>query len=167
MNAYSGLCLYFRIGAIGGLIGAKLKLPGGIIIGCMISVIIYKLISQSPWEMPGAISFIIQVLVGILVASTFQPAMLGELKAIALPVVLSSLAFIYVGRGLAIVISSLELLDPATAYIATSPDAMTAVIALSMGGNGKLIVTCVHFFRPLFIVFTAPWILKALSYFTH
>ena len=168
MNAYSVFALYFCAGAVGGLIGAKFKLPGGIIIGSMASVIICKLIRQSQWEMPGGISFITQVLVGVLVASTFQPAMLREFKAIALPVVLSSLMLICAGGVLAIVISSLNLLDPATAYIATSPGAMTALIPLSMDGNGNpLIVTCFHFFRLLFILFTAPWILKALSYFVR
>jgi membrane AbrB-like protein len=168
MNAYSGFGLYFCIGAIGGLVGSKLKLPGGIIIGSMLSVIICKLIKDSQWEMPGSIGFMTQVLVGVLVASTFQPAMLRELKAIALPVILSSLMLISAGGLLAIVISRLHLLDPATAYIATSPGAMTALIPLSMDGNGNpLIVTCFHFFRLLFILFTAPWILKTLSHFTR
>jgi len=74
MSAYFGFGLYFCIGAVGGLIGAKLKIPGGIIVGAMLSVIICKLFMQSPWEIPAGANFIIQVLVGVLVASTFHPA---------------------------------------------------------------------------------------------
>jgi hypothetical protein len=71
-----------------------------------------------------------------------------------------------VGAGclMAIVIHRLDLLDAATAYIATSPGAMTSLIPLSVEGCANpVIVTCFHFFRLLFILLTAPWILKALS----
>ncbi len=168
MNAYFGFSLYFCNGAVGGLIGAKLKIPGGILVGAMLSVIICKLFMQSQWEMPGGLNFATQVLVGVMVASTFHPAMLKTLKLIALPVILSSLMLICAGGLIAVLISRMNLLDSVTAYIATSPGAMTALIPLSMGGSGNpLIVTCFHFFRLLFILFTAPWILKTLSYFTH
>ncbi len=168
MNAYLGFGLYFCVGVIGGLIGTKLKIPAGILIGAMLSVIICKLFMQSDWEMPGGLNFVTQVLVGVMVASTFHPAMLKTLKLIALPVVLSSLMLICAGGLIAVLLSRLNLLDSATAYIATSPGAMTALIPMSMEGSGNpLIVTCFHFFRLLFILFTAPWILKALSSFTR
>ena len=168
MNAYFGYGLYLCIGAVGGLIGAKLKVPGGILIGAMLSVIICKLFMQSQWEMPDSLSFVTQVLVGVMVASTFHPAMLNTLKLIALPVVLSSLMLICAGGLIAVLIARLSLLDSATAYIATSPGAMTALIPLSIEGGGNyLIVSCFHFFRLLFILVTAPWILKAISSFTH
>lgn len=167
MSTYSGFGLYLCTGIAGGLIGAKVKLPGGIIVGAMVSVIICKLFMQAQWEMPDSVSFIIQVLVGVLVASTFHPAMLKILKLIAIPVILSSLVLICAGGFLAILISRLHLLDPATAYIATSPGAMTAMVPLSMeGGGNSLVVTCFHFFRLLFILLTAPWVLKTLSFFT-
>jgi hypothetical protein len=168
MNVYSGFGLYLCAGVIGGLLGAKLKIPAGVLTGAMISVIICKLLVQTQWEMPEGFNFITQVLVGIMVASTFHPAMLKTLKLIALPVILSSFMLVCAGGLLAVLISRLNLLDPATAYIATSPGAMTALIPLSMEGSGNpLIVTCFHFFRLLFILFTAPWILKALSSWTH
>ncbi|MGO9534666.1 MAG: AbrB family transcriptional regulator [Syntrophobacteraceae bacterium] len=168
MNAYLGFGLYFCVGVIGGLIGAKLNIPAGILSGAMLSVIICKLFMQSEWEMPDGLNFVTQVLVGVMVASTFHPAMLKTLKVIALPVVLSSLMLICAGGLIALLLSRLNLLDSATAYIATSPGAMTALIPMSMEGSGNpLIVTCFHFFRLLFILFTAPWILKALSSFAR
>ena len=168
MNGYSGLGLFFCVGAVGGLIGAKLRLPGGILIGAMLSVIVCKIFMESDWAMPERVNFFTQVLIGVMVASTFQPAMLKTLKLIALPVILSSLMLMCAGGLLAVLISSLNLLDSTTAYIATSPGAMTALIPLSMEGSGNaLIVTCFHFFRLLFIVLTAPWVLKALSFFAR
>ncbi len=168
MNAYFGFILYLCVGALGGTIGAKLKIPAGTLTGAMTSVIILKLLMQSQWEMPGGANFVTQVLVGVMVASTFHPEMLKTLKVIALPVAFSSLALICAGGLVAALISRMGLLDPATAYIATSPGAMTSLIPLSMeGGGNPLIVTCFHFFRLMFILFTAPWILKALSSWMH
>jgi uncharacterized protein len=164
MNEYLGFGLYLCIGIIGGIIGAKIKIPGGVLTGAMVSVIVCKLFMQGQWEMPKGINFITQVLVGMMVASTFHPDMLKTLKLIVIPVVLSSIMLVGAGCLLAIIIYRLDLLDAATAYIATSPGAMTSLIPLSMeGGANPVIVTCFHFFRLLFILLTAPWILKALS----
>jgi hypothetical protein len=168
MNTYSGFGLYIIVGAIGGLIGAKLKIPAGVLIGSMLSVIFFKLFMQSQWEMPEGFNFITQVLVGVMVASTFHPDMVKALEAIALPVILSSLVLMCAGGILAFVISRFHLLDPVTAYIATSPGAMTAMIPMSIEGSANSVtVTCFHFFRLLFILITAPWILKALSSITR
>jgi hypothetical protein len=164
MDSCAELFLFFLVGVVGGLLGARLNLPGGTLVGAMLGVIICKLFTQSRWVMPESVSFITQVLIGIMAASTFQPAMLKTLKSIALPVAFSSLALMFMGGLLAIFISRLKLLDPVTAYIATSPGAMVAMVPLSTESCGNpLIVTCFHFFRLLFIVLTAPWILKALS----
>jgi len=168
MDDYPGLGLYVLVGAAGGLIGAKLRVPGGTLVGAMLSVIICKLFTQSVWVMPEGVSFIAQVLIGVMVASTFHPAMLKTFRLVALPVVLSSLMLILTGGLVAVLIARLNLLDSATAYIATSPGAMTALVPLSMESNGDpLIVTCFHFFRLLFILLTAPWVLKALSSVAH
>lgn len=164
MNQYLGFGLYLGIGTIGGLLGARIKIPGGVLTGAMISVIVCKLFMQTQWEMPKGFNFITQVLVGVMVASTFHPDMLKTLKSIAIPVIISSIMLVGAGCLLAIVIYRLNLLDAATAYIATSPGAMTSLIPLSVEGSANpVIVTCFHFFRLLFILLTAPWILKALS----
>jgi hypothetical protein len=168
MNTYSGFGIYLVVGAIGGLIGAKLKVPAGVLMGAMLSVMVFKLFIQSQWEMPEGFNFVTQTLVGVMVASTFHPGMLKTLRAVAFPVILSSLMLVCAGGLLALFISKLNLLDPVTAYIATSPGAMTAMIPMSIEGSANpVIVTCFHFFRLLFILFTAPWILKVLSSFTR
>lgn len=164
MNEYAGYGLYLCIGTIGGMVGAKIKIPGGVLTGAMVSVMVCKWFMQTQWEMPKEFNFITQVLVGVMVASTFHPDMIKTLKSIAIPVVISSIMLVGAGCLLAVIIRHLGLLDAATAYIATSPGAMTSLIPLSVEGSANpVIVTCFHFFRLLFILLTAPWILKALS----
>ena len=164
MNDYLGFGVYICVGMIGGLIGAKLKIPGGVLTSAMLGVMVCKLFMRVQWEMPKGINFITQVLVGVMVASAFHPDMLKTLRSIAVPVIISSIMLVGAGCILAIIIYRLNLLDAATAYMATSPGAMTSLIPLSIEGSANpVVVTCFHFFRLLFILFTAPWILKALS----
>lgn len=168
MNEYLGFGTYILVGMVGGLIGAKLKIPAGILFGAMVSVIVYKLFVETQWKMPYGFNFVTQVFVGVMIASTFHPAMIKVLKQVALPIVLSSMLLIVAGCLIAALIVGLKLMDPTTAYIATSPGAMTALVPLSIEGNGNpLIVSCFHFFRLLFILFTAPWILKMIASWTH
>jgi hypothetical protein len=55
-------------------------------------------------------------------------------------------------------------LDPGTAYLGTSPGAMSALIVLAIDNPAKeALVVCFHFFRVVFIILTAPIILKYLS----
>jgi uncharacterized protein len=165
MTDYSGVGLYLVVGAIGGLIGAKLKIPAGVMIGAMAGVIVCKFFMRAQWEIPKSFGFVVQVLLGVMVASTFHPDMLKTLKSVAIPVVVSSVVLIGVGGILSVVFYRLNLLGASTAYIATSPGAMSVLIAMSLEGNANpLLVTCFHFFRLVFILLAAPWIFKALSH---
>jgi membrane AbrB-like protein len=165
MTAYSGVGLYLVVGAIGGLIGVKLRIPAGIMIGAMAGVIICKLLMHAQLEMPKSFGFVVQVLLGVMVASTFHPDMLKTLKSIAIPVVVSSVVLIGVGGILSLIFYRLNLLGASTAYMATSPGAMSALIAMSLEGNANaVLVTCFHFARLVFILLTAPWIFKVLSH---
>jgi len=165
MMNYSGVGLYLAVGAIGGSIGIKLKIPAGVLIGAMAGVIVCKLFMHVQWEMPKSFGFVVQVLLGVMVASTFHPDMLKTLKSVAIPVVVSSIVLIGVGGILSVIFYRLNLLGASTAYIATSPGAMSALVAMSLEGNANsVVVTCFHFFRLVFILLTAPWIFKALSH---
>jgi len=161
MNANISLLIYLVIGTLGGLLGAKLKIPAGVLIGALLSVMLFKVFVDLQFRMPRSFNFIVQVLLGVMVASTFQPAMLKTLKHIALPVLFSTIVLVGAGIVLAIIFSKLALVDPGTAYISTSPGAMSVLIAMSLDSHSDpMIVTSFHFFRVLFILFTAPLVFK-------
>jgi uncharacterized protein len=160
-----GFVLYLVAGTVGGWLGAKLKVPAGVMIGAMAFVILCKVLLRSQWEMPRGFTFAIQVLLGVMVASAFHPDMLKTLKAVAIPVVVSSVVLIGTGGILSVIFYRLHLLEATTAYMATSPGAMSVLVALSLEGHSNpVLVTCFHFFRLVFILLTAPWIFKALSH---
>lgn len=164
MNSTGALGIYLIIGMVGGIIGEKLKIPAGAMIGSMLAVILFKFFSQTVWPIPKEFGFVLQVFLGVMVAASFHPNMLKSFGSIAVPVMVSTFALVGVGVVLSILFARLGLLDFSTAYLGTSPGAMSALIVLALDSDASpTIVTCFHFFRVVFIVLTAPFIFKLLS----
>ncbi len=96
--------------------------------------------------------------------SFFQPAMLPVLKKIFFPVLTSTVTLVGVGILLALVFTRMGVLDAPSAYLGTSPGAMSALIVLAFeSGSSATLVVCFHFFRVVFVILTAPLFLKLFS----
>ena len=52
----------------------------------LLTIIVFKLITKTHWEMPKGFNFVLQVALGIMVGASFQPAMLPVLKKLFFPV---------------------------------------------------------------------------------
>ncbi|MBU2648333.1 AbrB family transcriptional regulator [bacterium] len=164
MSSYMTLALYIGVGLLGGLGGARLKLPAGAMVGALIAVIAVKLILKSEWEAPKGFGFFLQVLLGVLVGAGFHPSMLQTFHKLIVPVVLSSVVLVGTGLLLAVIFHKLGLLDLSTGYLGTSPGAMTVLVVLALdSGVNTVVVTCFHLFRVIFVVLTAPLLLKWIS----
>ncbi len=164
MNAYYGILAYLVVGAVGGIVGVKLKVPAGALIFAMLAVILFKMTSRVSWEIPKSFDFIAQVILGVMVGASFQPSMLPVLKKIFLPVAASTLTLVGVGLLLSIIFSRLGLLDPVTAYLGTSPGAMSVLVVMALDSQAATpLVVCFHFVRVVFVILTAPFCLKFFS----
>ena len=164
MSSSMGLLTYVMLGLVGGVLGAKLKIPAGALIGAMVTIIVFKMTMKMHWEMPKGFMFALQIFVGIAVGTTFQPEMLQVMKKIALPVIISCVVLVGTGVMMAIIFARIGLLDMGTAYIGTSPGAMSALIVLALdSGAQPMLVVCFHFVRVVFVLLTAPLIFKWIS----
>jgi membrane AbrB-like protein len=164
MSSSLGLLAYLGLGLLGGLLGAKLKIPAGALIGAMLSIICFKILVKVHCEIPKSFAFVMQVLVGIIVGAAFQPELVQVMKKIALPVIISCVILVGTGVILAIVFTRLGLLDIGTAYLGTSPGAMSVLVVLALQGQAQpMLVVCFHFIRVVFVILTAPLIFKLLS----
>jgi membrane AbrB-like protein len=165
MNSVFDTFIYLMVGIVGGLIGWRLKISGGVIIGAMLAVILFRLLSHKTIELSGSFNFITQILIGVIIGCTFKPEVIFELKGLFWPVALSTLVLVVTGLITAIIIARLKDLDISTAYLATSPGAMTALVgfALDSKANPTLVVTF-HFFRLSFINLTYPFIFALISW---
>lgn len=164
MNLNPGLIYYLVLGLVGGLIGAKLKIPAGALIGAMLAIIFFKMFTKLHWEIPNSFTFILQIFLGVMVGASFQPELIQVMKKIAVPVVLSCVVLVGAGVLLAVVFTKLGLLDIGTAYLGTSPGAMSALIVLALDSQAQpTLVVCFHFFRVVFVILTAPLIFKWIA----
>jgi len=164
MSSSLGLLAYLVLGLTGGLIGAKLRIPAGTLVGAMLAIVLFKLFTKLHLAIPANFTFILQVFLGIAVGASFQPAMIQVMKKIALPVVISCVVLVVTGALLAVIFTRLGILDMGTAYLGTSPGAMSALIALALDSPAQpMLVVCFHLIRVIFVILTAPLIFRWIS----
>lgn len=164
MSTSVGLLTYMALGLIGGLIGAKLKIPAGTMIGALLAIVLFKMFTRLHWGIPRNFTFFLQVFLGIAVGASFQPELMQAMKKIALPVAISCVVLVATGALLAVIFTRLGILDMGTAYLGTSPGAMSALIVLALDSPGQpMLVVCFHFFRVIFVILTAPLIFRWIS----
>jgi membrane AbrB-like protein len=164
MSSSLGLLAYLGLGLLGGFLGAKLKIPAGALIGAMLTIICFKLLVKVHWQIPKNFTFIMQVFLGIIVGASFQPELMEAMKKIAIPVIISCVVLVGSGLILAIVFTRLGLVDIGTAYLGTSPGAMSILTVLALESQAQpMLVVCFHFIRVVFVILTAPLIFKLLS----
>jgi membrane AbrB-like protein len=165
MPSNLGWLVYIGLGIIGGLVGSRIKIPAGSLIVAMLTIMAFKLITKTHWEMPKGFNFVLQIALGIMVGASFQPAMVPVLKKIFFPVLASTVTLVGTGILLSILFTRMEILDAPSAYLGTSPGAMSALIVLAFdSGSSATLVVCFHFFRVVFVILTAPLLLKFFSH---
>jgi membrane AbrB-like protein len=117
MSSSLGLIGYLGLGLLGGLLGAKLKIPAGALIGAMLTIIFFKMFMKVHWDIPRSFTFVLQVFLGIMVGASFQPELVQVIKKIAIPVIISCVVLVGTGVILAVVFTRLGLVDIGTAYL--------------------------------------------------
>lgn len=165
MNNITGLLIYLVVGLAGGLLGSRLKVTGGTLIGAMVAVILFKMLAQKDLEIPKSYTFIVQILIGIMVGISYSPDMNKLFAKIAIPVIISTLVLVAAGLGICFVLIKTGLLDVSTSYLSTSPGAMVAMISLAAESKANSpVVLAFHFFRIVFIILTAPLVFYCIHY---
>lgn len=163
MSPLVNLLIYLAIGCIGGLVGFYTRLPGGTLLGTTLAVIAFKLWMHTSWGTPKYYGFVCQVMLGVLIALTYTPGMFKLLGNLLLPMALSTIALTVCGVLVALVVAKWWPVDLPTAYMATSPGAVSALVNIAVDAQINVaLIACFHFFRIFLIVFTAPFIFKLI-----
>ena len=155
------LPLILGVALLGGLLFNRLNIPGGVIIGAMLAVIALKMLGPLNLSLPKNWSFFIQIVVGATVGIRFSPAILEQMKHFAVPMLTSALLLILVGSVLAFIFTKYWGIDPGTAFISTSPGAMTAMTGMAGGLNVDiLLVLTFHITRVILVILLAPAVMR-------
>jgi hypothetical protein len=164
MSQIKAMFFYLLLGTIGGLLGSRLKLPGGIMLGAMLAVLLFKVLAEQPLPIPQSYAFGVQILIGILVGAGYTPEIGRMLLRILLPVVASTVILVAGGLLVCLVLVKTGVLDLPTAYLSTSPGAMSVLVSLAVESQANPpVVLAFHFFRLAFIIVTAPLVFHLIQ----
>ena len=158
MNLAEGNLLWTLLAAFaGGYVGVKLKIPAGALIGALVATMAIRFLGTKAREIPYIFSFLGQVFIGLIIGAGVTQELFNHLSKCWVPVVISMFGFIFIGLGFAFLIYKMGYLDFPTAYLGTSPGAMSAIVIVGVEyGANAAIVTLFHFLRVILVLITAP-----------
>ncbi len=151
------------IGAIGGLILYRLKVPAGAMIGAMLSVMALGILSGAAYY-PDQVRTYVQIASGILIGSRINRKDIGELKQVIVPSLLLLVGMFILNLSFAYLFARFGNLDINTALFAGAPGGMSdmALIAEDLGANTAQ-VAMMQLVRILFVISLFPLLFKWLA----
>ena len=161
------LFILLPIALVGGYIGLKLKIPAGGIIFSLIAVAGVKLLAKmETGTIPGFLNLIPQAVLGLILGTQFSSRVLEEISKVWGYMLISVLVLFVTGLILAAIYIKMNVFNAPTAYLSTSPGAITGVMfmALDQTAVDASLVAVFHLTRMCFILLTGPIILKLIEY---
>lgn len=148
--------LTFAAAACGGLIGFKLKIPAGTLIGSLIAVSLFNIFTGNA-HIPGQFKIIAQIILGGIIGLSINMEALKGLKSLIIPgLILVSILFVFsVVSGL--IIAKITGMDLYTALFSCSPGGLSemSIIADSYGADISK-VALIHLIRIMSVILFFP-----------
>ena len=162
MGILGWLIITLIIAMIGGIIGNQCKLPAGAMLGAMVLVIIFNLVTEKGYFYSD-LRIVVQILSGVMIGSRIGKKDIVELKRIVLPVVILLCSMILLNISFGMAIFKFSKLDVATALFATAPGGLSdmAIISEELGANPAY-VGILQLFRLLTIITFFPALFKKI-----
>lgn len=149
----------------GAYVFERLRVPAGSLLGAAVVVAAVNLVGvvEVP-ALPGNVRFVAFAVLGWLVGQSIDRDSLSELRA-SLPVVGATVVFLVVAGGLlAVLLTRWGGVDQGTAYLATSPGALSQMVALSEEARADtLLVVTVHTARLVAVILVSPIVTRILT----
>ncbi|WP_053954939.1 AbrB family transcriptional regulator [Inediibacterium massiliense] len=148
------------IAVIGGLIGIKLKIPAGALVGAMIAVAIYNIYTGKGY-IPIKFKIIAQMVVGGMIGLNFTMDIVKGMKELILPAFILVIGMTIFSIGLGFLISKFTGLDIVTALFSCAPGGITDMTLISEAyGAQTPKVAILHLMRLISVITILPMIIK-------
>lgn len=146
--------------AAGGLLFARLHVPGGTIIGAMVGAAGYSLLAGGAQvTLPRPLITGAYIVIGAVIGSGITRGALRDLRPVAMPAVLSAVAIIAAGLVIALVLRTLGI-APDAVVLATSPGALSAMTAVAAEQDSGAAVPIFHTVRVVLVLSSLPLLLR-------
>jgi len=135
------LLITIAVGSVGAFTGLKLRMPAGAMVGAMVTVIIFNLLTGLT-AFPRDVRVVVQMFSGAVIALRVAKEDILHLKVMGLPVIVLLTSMMILSVVLGLTIYSVSELDVTTALFASTPGGMTdmAMIAGDLGANPSYVV---------------------------
>ncbi len=157
------MALTLVVGACGGVIALRYKVPAGAMVGSMLAVGLFNVIGVQLSNLPPNFRNGAQIVVGAIVGMSITRETLLSLKGMIIPAFLLVFGMIAAGLAFGWLMAKLTGWDLVTTMFASSPGGMTemTIAAYSMGADGPK-VALLHLIRMVSVVSIIPFLLKWL-----
>lgn len=156
------ILLTILVGITGGLMGIKLKIPAGAMIGAMISVAAFNIITSKGF-IPLSWKYGAQIIIGIYIGLSFNKNVLYELKSMFIPVIIMVAGLFISSIILGLFIAKVTNTDLLTAMLGASPGGLTEMTLIADAYGAEISkVVLMHLMRLTAVVTLLPMIIKKL-----
>jgi len=156
------IILTLIVAFIGGMVGLKLKIPAGALVGAMIAVALVK-IGSGRGELPYNFRIMAQIVVGGMLGLNFTMETVTGLKNLIVPAMIVVIGLTLFSVILGFVLSKLTGMDLTTALFSVSPGGLTDMTLISGAyGADTPTVALLHLMRLLTVITVLPTIIGAL-----
>ena len=152
------------VAVVGGVVGFKLRLPVGAMLGSMAAVIAFNVLVEPPIVMPTHLQFLLQLAAGPMIGARIVMGNIYALRKAIFPAVLMIVTLIILNIIFGLIIFRFSSMDLATALFATAPGGMMdmAIISMQFDANPAH-VALLQLSRLMFIfIFMVPFFRKAI-----
>jgi membrane AbrB-like protein len=156
--------LVLAIGALGGIVGRALRIPGGSMLGAMAAVGAVQLTATTPLRIGTEWAILGQLLVGAVIGSSLDRRMIRSFRGVLLPGLFAVAAMVLSGLLIGVGFALLGFAEPLTALFGMAPGGfaeMTAA-AIALGASGPLVAS-MHLVRVVAVLVVLPLILRPMA----
>jgi membrane AbrB-like protein len=152
------------LGAVGAVVGRRVRLPAGALLGPMILAGAVTLTAPSGWfEVPTAIQNTAYAVIGLQVGLGFTLETVRQTGRLLVPVLVSVAVLLAACFGLAAILAATTSVSLLDAYLATTPGGLYAVLAAAVGaGADTTFIVAVQSLRVVVMVLLAPVVVRRL-----
>ncbi len=148
------------IAFIGGLIGIKLRIPAGALVGAMVLVAIYNIFNGKA-DIPANFRLVAQVIVGGLIGLNFTKESVYGLRDLIGPALVLAVGLVVSCVMLGFLISKLTGVDLITAMFSCAPGGIADMTLISEAYGANISkVALLHFVRLITVITILPLIIK-------
>ncbi|WP_461205102.1 AbrB family transcriptional regulator [Clostridium sp. DL1XJH146] len=151
------------VACAGGIVGIKLKIPAGALIGAMISVAIYNIYGGQA-DIPKNFKLVAQMVVGGLIGLNFTMQTFIELKKIILPTIILVCGLMIFSVAIGYLIYRFTGMDLVTAMFSSAPGGLADMTLISEAyGADVPKVVAMHTARLVTVLTILPVVIKLIS----